>query len=93
MSDRILIDVGRILDEGAGNDELGNALLRELRDIADELNSGLAEYEVSVMFLDTGAYLCIVRLPSPDAGSYWAELAEEREEQEAAVEATTDARQ
>ena len=86
MSDRILVRVTDLLALAGNDAELESQLTRELREVADELNSSLAEYETSLMHLDCEDYLCFRRLPSPDEGSYWAELAEEREEQEEAAE-------
>lgn len=53
----MLFLVRDLLDCGAGEDALENRIRREVQDLADELNSGLLEYEVRVVHLDTEDYL------------------------------------
>jgi hypothetical protein len=56
VRNRILVNVGRILDLAAGDDELAAQMQRKVFDLADELNSAL-KYETTFVHLDTGNYL------------------------------------
>ncbi|HUX78055.1 MAG TPA: hypothetical protein VMY40_15590 [Anaerolineae bacterium] len=76
---QILIDIQRIADVAAGDPELSDRLWRALRDLADELNSALPEYETGLLHLDTGDYLAFVRR-DPEEGAYWADQEEQRRE-------------
>ena len=83
MTERCLIDVTDLLALGAGDPELETNLARELRGLADELNSSLDSYEVMLVHLDMNDFLSFERR-DPTEGAYWRELEEERRE---AVEA------
>jgi len=80
MPGRTLVDVTDLLALGAGIPELESGLGHEMRDLADEFNSALDGYEVSLVHLDTADYLQFVRV-DPTEGAYWQELEEERQEQ------------
>jgi len=77
VSGRILIDVTDLLILGAGDPELETGLNRELRDLADELNSNLDGYEVALVHLDLVDYLSFEKR-DPTEGAYWHELEEDR---------------
>lgn len=76
---RILVDVGDLVDAATGTAEQENELLRALRGLADELNSALPEYEVGLLHLDTRQYLAFVEV-DPTEGAFWADQAEQRRE-------------
>ena len=76
---RILINITDLLDVAAGDDTQENRLQREVRDLANELNSALPDYEVMLVHLDTADYLAFTRY-DPANGAYWQELEEERRE-------------
>lgn len=80
----MLIDVQRLTDIVAGDDALENQLWRELRDLADELNGNLADYEVSLVHLDTGDYLRFVKV-DPTEAAFWQDQEEQRQEIERAM--------
>ena len=67
MADRILIHVGNLMDVAAGNDSFENQMIREMRDLADELNSALP-YEVRLVHLDTMDYLEFIQREAKEAG-------------------------
>ena len=57
--------IGDILDVATGGDaELETRLRRAMCDLADELNSGLGDYEVMIVHLDTADYLMFERVDS-----------------------------
>lgn len=87
--DRILIDVQELTDVVAGDDVKSAILRRELRGLVDELNSVLPDYQVGLLYLDTGEYLWLVKV-DPTEGSYWHDLEETRREQLLAIEALDD---
>jgi len=51
-----------------------NRLTREVKDLADELNSGLPEYEVRLVHLDTYDYLEFVRHTDEEIASIKEEM-------------------
>jgi len=56
--------IGDILDIATGDAELETRLRRAMCDLADELNSGLGDYEVMIVHLDTADYLTFNRADS-----------------------------
>ena len=61
MSAPILIPVTDLLDIVSGDAALENQMWRELKSLADELNSSLADYEVRLTHLDMEDYFEFVR--------------------------------
>ena len=57
MSDKILVDITCLAALGIGNVELESLLWHELRRLADDVNSGLPDYQVTLVHLDLGNYL------------------------------------
>ena len=52
---KYLFFVGNVVDAGG---ELSADVLKELADLADELNSGLPRFEVTLVHRDTQDFLC-----------------------------------
>jgi hypothetical protein len=61
MNTRILININNLMYIVAGEDALEAQLTRELKTLADELNSTLPDYEVRLIHLDTDDYLEFIR--------------------------------
>jgi len=57
----VLIPITDLLAIVAGDDALENQMGRELKSLADELNSSLPDYEVRLTHLDTEDYLEFIR--------------------------------
>jgi len=70
----MLFDVGDLLALGAGDAELEGQIGRELRGLADELNSSLPEYEVRLIHLDTYDYLEFVSRDEEDRRQFIEEM-------------------
>jgi hypothetical protein len=69
----MLVPIQDLLDVVAGDPERESELTREVKELADELNSALPEYEVRLVHLDTVDYLEFVKR-HPDGDEYnWAE--------------------
>jgi hypothetical protein len=63
----MLIHITDLLNVAAGDDTLENRLNREVRELADELNSALPDYEVRLVHLDTDDYLEFIKREPAEA--------------------------
>jgi len=80
MTGRILIDIQNVKLIASGDSAMAAEMQRELETLADELNSALPSYEVTLVHLDTDDYLAFTpRDIDTDDDDYFQDMEDRRQ--------------